>query len=199
MATENVELMKQARESLVGKWGIAVGGCFLYVLMVIIIGSPKDIGPALQFIVGGPLLIGLSMFTLSLSRRQEVSIHQLFLGFNEFVRAFVAYFLMVLFILLWMLLLIVPGIVAGFAYSQTFFILAEDKNISARDALKKSKTMMYGHKKKLFYLTLRFFGWFLLCLMTLGVGLLWVLPYFYVTKAKFYDDIVGKSVQPETV
>lgn len=190
--------MQEARETLTGKWGLAVGFCFLYALILIIVASPEDVGPALQFIIGGPLLIGLSTFSLALSRRQEASIHQLFVGFNEFIRAFVAYFLMVLFILLWALLLIVPGIIAALAYSQTFYILAEDKNISARDAIRKSKAMMYGHKKKLFYLNLRFIGWFLLCILTAGIGFLWLLPYVCVTKAKFYDDISKQPVTPST-
>jgi uncharacterized membrane protein len=136
----------------------------------------------------------LSVFSLALARKQEASISQLFIGFNDFLRSFVTYLLMFLFILLWALLLIVPGIIAALAYSQTFFILAEDKSIKPRDAINKSKNMMLGNKKKLFYLILRFFGWFLLGILSLGIGFLWILPYFQVTMAKFFDDISGKNI-----
>ncbi|MFA6257370.1 MAG: DUF975 family protein [Candidatus Paceibacterota bacterium] len=193
MATENVVLMKQARETLSDKWGLAVGITTIYMVITIVVGSPKDIGPVLQAIIEGPLQFGLAIFSLSLVRGKGVSISQLFEGFNDFIRILVAYLLMGLFVLLWALLLIVPGIIAALAYSQTFFILVDDKSISARDALRKSKSMMYGHKKKLFYLGLRFFGWFLLGVLSLGIGFLWILPYFYVTMAKFYEEVSVKA------
>lgn len=193
MATENVVLMREARETLKGKWGLAVGVFFLYMVITIVVGSPDDIGPVLQLLIDGPLLLGIAIFSLAFSRGQVATISQLFDGFKDFLRAFVAYILMCLFILLWALLLIVPGVIAALAYSQIFFILAEDKSISAGDALKKSKAMMYGHKKKLFFLGLRFLGWFVLSVLTFGIGFLWILPYFEVTRAKFYDDI---SVYP---
>lgn len=198
MKTENVLLMQQAREALKGKWGIAVGGCFLYMFITMVAGSPDDIGPILKLLIDGPMLLGLSVFSLALARKQEASIPQLFVGFNEFVRVLVAYLLMVVFILLWSLLLIVPGIIAALSYSQTFFILAEDKSIDARAAIEKSKMMMLGNKKKLFYLCLRFFGWFLLGILSLGIGFLWIMPYFQVTMAKFYEDISGKTVAENT-
>lgn len=197
MKTENKMLMQQARETLAGKWGVTIGVSFVYLAITIIVRAPHKIGSILGFLISGPMAIGLSTFFLAFSRKQTASIHQLFVGFNEFGRALLAYFLMVLFILLWALLLIVPGIVAALSYSQVFYILAEDKTISAKDALKKSKVIMNGNKKKLFYLSLRFLGWFLLCLLTVGIGFLWLLPYMCTTMAKFYDDILGKSVSPQ--
>lgn len=198
MQKENVVLMQEARETLAGNWGLAVGVSFLYIFITMVAGSPDDIGPVLKLLIDGPMLLGLSVFSLALARKQEASISQLFVGFNEFVRILVAYVLMVVFILLWSLLLIVPGIIAALSYSQTFFILAEDKSIKPRDAINKSKAMMLGNKKKLFYLILRFFGWFLLGILSLGIGFLWIMPYFQVTMAKFYDDISGKTVAENT-
>ncbi|MCE9548877.1 DUF975 family protein [Candidatus Nomurabacteria bacterium] len=193
MPIDNVLLMKEARETLKGKWGLAVGGSFLYLAITIIVGAPDDVGPILGLLIDGPMLLGLSVFSLALARKQEASISQLFLGFNDFVRTFAAYLFMGVFTLLWLLLLIVPGIIAAYSYSQTFFILAEDKSISARNAIKKSKAMMKGNKKRLFFLSLRFLGWLILCIPTLGIGLLWLMPYFHVTMAMFYDSVSGKS------
>src|SRR3989344_624682 len=195
MIIGNKTLMTQARESLRGKWQLAVGVWCIYALITILAGDVEGMGPVLQVLRDGPLFLGLSVFALAISRDKEASISQLFTGFNDFIRTLVAYLLMGIFILLWALLLIVPGIIAALAYSQTFFILAEDKSIPARDAIKKSKAMMYGHKKKLFYLTLRFFGWFLLCLITLGIGFFWFLPYIYVTMAKFYEEVSRSQKQ----
>lgn len=142
------------------------------------------------------MLLGLAIFSLHLSRGQEAKVAQIFEGFSDFVRAFVAYILMCVFILLWALLLIVPGIIAALGYSQTFYILAEDKSITGPEALKKSKAMMMGHKMKLFLLGLSFIGWFLLGILTAGIGFLWILPYFQVTMAKFYQDISSGVSEP---
>ena len=192
MTKENKVLMQEARETLRGKWGLAVGAYFLYMLITVIAGSPAKIGSVIQLLISGPLLLGLSAFFLSLSRKEEVSVSFIFIGFQDFVRSFIAYLLMALFIGLWSLLFIMPGIIAALAYSQTFVILREDRSVSAGQAIKRSKALMQGNKKKLFFLGLRFFGWFLLSILTLGIGLLWLMPYLHTALAGFYDDISRK-------
>lgn len=191
--TENKILMQKAREALDGKWSLAVGFWFIYAFITSVAGEVDDLGPILQALISGPLLLGVSIFSLAIARKQEAKITQLFEGFQDFLRTLIAYLLMGLYIFLWTLLLIVPGVIAALAYSQTFFILAEDRSISASDALRKSKAMMMGHKKKLFYLFCRFIGWFLLSIATLGIGFLWSFPYFYTTMAKFYDEVSKKA------
>jgi uncharacterized membrane protein len=136
-------------------------------------------------------LLGAAMFSLSMSRGKEARLEQIFEGFNRFGTALGAYLLMMIYVLLWTLLLIVPGIIAALGYSMTFYIIADDSSIKAEDALRKSKTMMDGFKLKLFYLHLRFFLLALLCILTLGIGFLWLIPYFHITMAKFYDDVKG--------
>jgi len=189
MKTENRILMKQARESLAGKWGIAVGTFTVYMLIGLIINKIKNAGPIISLVVSGPLVVGLCVFSLSISRNKDARLEQIFEGFKKFGRSLVAYLLVLVFTILWALLLIVPGIIAALSYSQTFFILADDENISASDAIEKSKKMMYGYKWKLFCLGLRFFGWLLLSILTLGIGLLWLVPYMNISMAKFYEDV----------
>lgn len=194
MKTENKTLMRGALDTLKGKWGIAVGATFVYMLTSIIVSSLPKIGSLLSFIISGPLLLGFSFFWLSLSRNKEVKIGQIFSGFDEFIKGLVLYFLVVLFTLLWSLLLIIPGIIAAFSYAMAFYILAEDKSIRPMDAIRKSKKMMEGNKWKLFCLNLRFLGWALLAILTLGIGFLWLVPYMQVSIAKFYDDIKEKDI-----
>lgn len=184
--------MKQAREALAGKWNLAIGTSFVYFLISIIINSFKNIGSLISLLVSGPFLLGICIFFLTLSRGKEPQLEQIFQGFKRFGKSLVAYLLMTMFTILWMLLLIVPGIIAALSYSQTFFILVDDENISAGDAIKKSKKMMYGYKWKLFCLGLRFLGWAVLSILTLGIGFLWLFPYIQVSLAKFYDDIKGE-------
>ncbi|MFA5841175.1 MAG: DUF975 family protein [Candidatus Paceibacterota bacterium] len=199
MKKENALLMKEAREALVGKWGLAVGTFFIYILITGILNKIRNVGPVISLIIDGPLMLGLAMFSLSLSRKKDAKFEQLFEGFKRFGKSLVAYLLVIIFSILWTLLLIVPGIIAAISYSQTFFILVDDENISAGDAIKKSKKMMYGYKWKYFYLGCRFIGWLLLSILTLGIGLLWLIPYINVTLAKFYDDLKDSSVSPEVV
>jgi uncharacterized membrane protein len=199
MNTDNVTLMKAARESLKGKWALAIGTFFVYTLFTTAPGSVESRGSfptfssLLTLIFGGPFALGAAIFSLNLSRGREARFEHIFLGFTRFTTALVAYLLMLLYVFLWALLLIIPGIIAGLGYSMTFYIIADDPLIKPEDALWKSKTMMNGHKLKLFYLCLRFFLLALLCILTLGIGFLWLIPYVHVTMAKFYDDVNGNQ------
>src|SRR3989344_3657325 len=150
MKTENSVLMKQARESLKGKWGLAVGTFLLYFLITIAVQSIPKTGWLLSLIIDGPMFLGLTIFSLAVSRNQSPKLEQLFLGFHRFATSLVAYLLMGLFTILWTLLLIVPGIIAALSYSMTFFIIVDDPSIGAREAIRKSKKMMNGYKWKLF-------------------------------------------------
>ena len=200
MKTENVELMKMARESLKGKWGLAIGTYVVYILIISVIQVTSRFIPfvgLLSLIVVGPLVAGLAIFSLSLSRNKDAKLEQIFEGFNRFGTCVGAYLLMLLFILLWMLLLIIPGIIAALSYSMTFYILADDNSIGAMEAIDKSKQIMKGNKLKLFYLELRFIGWALLCILTLGIGFLWLMPYMQVSIAKFYDDVKDNPIAEE--
>jgi len=198
MKTENVLLMKSARESLKGKWGLAIGGSVVYMAVLIASGMVPILGSFASIVIAGPMILGLTIFFLNVSRNQESKIEQLFKGFDNFVLALKTYLWMGLFVFLWFLLFIIPGIIATYSYAMTFYILADDNSIKARDAIGMSKKMMAGNKMKLFLLNLRFFGWVLLCLLTFGIGFLWLFPYINVSQAKFYDDL-KKDQNPEEI
>ncbi|MEQ1561498.1 MAG: DUF975 family protein [Nitrospira sp.] len=193
MKTANKVLIKQARESLKGQWGTVIGvGVFYFLLIMAIQNIPKS-GGILSMIISGPMGLGLAMFYLSVSRNKNANFEQIFEGFKRFQTSLITYLLMVLYILLWSLLLIVPGIIASISYSMTFFILADDASIGPREALDKSKKMMMGYKWKLFCLGFRFFGWAILAVLTFGIGFIWLIPYMQVADAKFYDDIKDRG------
>jgi uncharacterized membrane protein len=187
--TENRTLMMKALGSLSGKWGLAVGAWAIYMVVTAAINAIPGPGKILSLVISGPFLLGMTIFSLSLSRNHEVRIEHIFEGFKKFSTALGAYLLMVLFIVLWSLLLIVPGIVAAMAYSQVFFLIAEDGSIGPLEAIKKSKEIMNGNKWKYCCLWSRFTGWFILSILTAGIGFLWLAPYMAVAMAKFYDDI----------
>ena len=99
-----------------------------------------------------------------------------------------------MYILLWSLLLIVPGIMATYSYAMTDYILAEHPELTASEAIAQSKAMMDGSRWRLFCLHLSFIGWDLLCALTLGLGNLALTPYKQVAEAAFYRDLCGGTV-----
>ena len=181
----NRERMARARAALQGRWGLAIGGCVLFLVVTCAAGLLPVIGPLL---IAGPMSIGLAVFSLSLSRTTTSKPSEVFDGFDKFGVGVGAFFLKGLFTFLWSLLFVIPGIIAAFSYAMTYFILAEE-TIRPLDAITKSKQMMRGHKWELFCLGLRFTGWFLLCILSCGIGFLWLVPYIAVSLARFYDDI----------
>lgn len=188
MATANVVLMRSARESLKDQWGLAIGTFLVYTLIMCSFGAMQKVG-VVSLLIAGPMALGAAIFSLSLSRGKEARLEQIFDGFRFFANALIAYLLVVLYVLLWLLLFIVPGIIAALSYSMVFYILADNPTLEPKAALDQSKKMMDGYKWKLFYLFLRFFLLALLCVLTLGIGFLWFIPFVHVTMAKFYDDI----------
>jgi uncharacterized membrane protein len=193
MQTENTVLMRVARESLNGKWGLAIGTFLLYYVLPILFYGVPVIGWIASIILQMAFVTGITIFSLSISRNQDARLEQLFSGFKKSGLVFTAALLMFVFVLLWSLLLVIPGIIAALSYSMTYYIIAEDNSVGAMEAIDRSKKMMDGYKWKYFRLLLRFFGLSLLCILTLGIGFLWLIPYFHVTNAKFYDDIKSNA------
>lgn len=87
---------------------------------------------------------------------------------------------------LWYLLLIIPGIVKAYAYRMVPYILADNPNIGYKRALELSKKMTDGEKFNILILDLSFIGWYILGVMALFIGVLFVLPYVNATNAELY-------------
>lgn len=92
-------------------------------------------------------------------------------------------------VLLWSLLLIIPGIIATYSYAMTEFILSEHPDLTASEAIAQSKEMMSGNRWRLFCLHFSFIGWDILSSLTLGIGNLWLRPYKQAANAAFYREI----------
>ena len=110
-------------------------------------------------------------------------------GFGNWGHIVLGQLLMGIFIFLWSLLLIVPGIIKAYSYAMTPYILVDRPELSVRDAIRLSGRMMSGRKLDLFCLLLSFIGWMLLCILTLGIGILFLSPYMMTAQAAFYQDV----------
>ena len=198
MQKTNLEIMHSAKEALNGKWGIAIGTFLVYTLLTSAASMREDWLPftsIIFIIIAGPLAVGISIFSLNIARDYNPQFQDVLEGFKRNAgNAIITYLLMALFIVLWTLLFIIPGIIAAISYSMTFFILAEDEHIPPMEALDKSKQLMDGYKWKYFRLGLRLFLLALLCILTFGIGFLFLIPYAHVCTAKFYEDVKANQL-----
>ncbi len=193
MTKTNKVLAAESRLALKGKWQRVILTIFVAYALSASVSFIPTIGGLVSLLISGPITAGISIFSLKLIRKQDAQFEDVFKGFTYYLISLKTYVIMTVYILLWSLLLIIPGIIKALSYSMAFFILADNPTLGAREILKKSSTMMYGYKWKYFCLNLRFLGWALLCILTLGIGFLWLIPYVQVSLAAFYEDIKGET------
>ena len=150
-------------------------------------------------ILMGPLLYGVSKVFLRLVYGEEIKLETMFDGFkDDFGGTLLLGLMQTIFIALWSLLFIVPGIVKSYAYAMAFFIKVDHPDYDWSACLKGSETMMKGHKGELFVLDLSFIGWVIASMFTFGIGLFWVSPYMECTRANFYACLAAQTEAPYT-
>ncbi|MFI3293314.1 MAG: DUF975 family protein [Rikenellaceae bacterium] len=189
----NSTIRAAAREALKGNWGVAIVMYLIYVGITYGTGVIPFVGQGVSIFLGIPLGYSLSIAYLSMVRGQTVNIDNVFDAFrgNNFGNVFTTMLLVGCYTLLWSLLLIVPGLIKGYSYAMTPYILA-DTGVTNNEAIEESMRMMKGHKMRLFLMDLGFIGLILLSILTLGIALLWVMPYMMTSRAKFYQDLKGE-------
>lgn len=207
-------LKQEARTALRGKW---MQFALLSLLLLILNGvfslpgtlyslafphtTPFGWGDGITLVLSLVYAVVTWGFTVMLLRNlrdpQFDELGALFDGFRQFGRIFTTLLLQFVYTMLWMLLLIVPGIVKAYSYSMTPYILYDRPDLQRNAAIELSMRMMRGHKMELFLLHLSFIGWFLLCVVTLGIGLLWLIPYVETTVAAFYEDLKAEYTETD--
>lgn len=191
--TPNATLMGYALDSLRGRWGLAIGVSLLLGLAPQAVAQIPCLGILVILALMGALQLGQTRFFLAYARREPATVGLAFSGFSLFGKSFLTYLLQTLFVLLWMLLLFIPGIIKSYSYAMTWFILSDHPEIEPMEAIDRSIAMMDGKKGKLFFLGCRFIGWSLLCILTCGIGFLWLMPYAQTAMAHFYEDVKGRG------
>lgn len=189
----NAEIRAMARNSLRGAWGMAVLVTLLYTVIGAAVGNIPIVGVIAGIILSGPLMYGIYAYFLRTYRGERPELPVMFSGFQHFGSTLVLYIISSILIFLWSLLLIIPGIIAALRYSMAYFILHDNPGMSGLDAIRASTQMMRGYKGKLFLLYLSFIGWALLCVLTLGIGFLWLMPYMNTSLAAFYDQLKSRQ------
>lgn len=183
MATApSLQAMKdEALAKLSGQWGNAA---ITYLVMVILLMIPFA-----SLLLTGPLQLGIDGTFLKLSRGEKIDINDLFDGFKNFGNALLLYILSSILVFIGLIFLIVPGIILALGLSQSYRILKDNPEMNAIDAMQKSFEVMRGNKGDYFILILSFMGWAILCIVTLGIGFLFLAPYVNATTGVFYNYI----------
>lgn len=221
----NQDYKNAALNALSGNWAQAIIACVVYLGIYAvcsagdIVNSLKDLIPAwanlspsfilwangigfvASVLVVWPLGSAFlnSFKTLYRDSDNRVTYNMVRIFGDNWGRLVLGYLLMYIKIILWSLLLIIPGIIKGFAYSMVPYILLDRPELSYSEVIAESERMMKGHKFDLFYLYLSFIGWAVLSVLSLGIGFLWLEPYVNTAVAAFYNDIKGDSVVVERV
>lgn len=167
---------------------IALSILFLIIIIISIIGTAFSMG--IKAFICNPFEVGCKNYLIT-NDRPDNSLKKIFVSFKEnYINAVFSLFIRDLYVFLWCLLFIIPGIVKSYEYRMVPYILAENPNMKRYEAFELSKKMMKGQKWNAFVLDLSFIGWFILSGLTLGLlGLLYVKPYKYQTDAELYKAL----------
>ena len=205
--TENFRptvLRNQAYEALRGKWTPAVVTSLVFCILLGVAVSLSRVNALLYLIayLGGASIVAIGMLYACWDLFTKGTLPEagaLFAPFKQYARTVGAVLLVFVYTLLWTLLLVIPGIIKAYSYSMTFYILRENPEMTAGDAITASQKMMDGHKMDLFLLSLSFIGWAILASITFGIGYLWLIPYIYTAYAAFFETLKKEtSVTPAT-
>lgn len=181
--------MEAQLNTLASQTGISLGT--LIGMILGIIGVSMVLGLVLTVFLRNPLLVGAKRFFLK-NAEQPAHLKELCYAFqgSHYMKILVARFLADLFIFLWSLLLIIPGIIKYYQYYLVSYILADDPDMPVMDALRMSKEMMQGQKWNVFVLDLSFIGWNILGVITFGIlNIFYVTPYIEATGAELYRTL----------
>lgn len=193
-AAEGVQSGMTVMESIASSLSEASGlNITVPVLTGVLIGA--GILALVLSLVGAAVTLGHNKYYIDLVlHNKKDSVGVLFERFDIFFKAVGLQIFMGFFVLLWSLLFIVPGIIAAYRYAMAPYIMAENPDISIREAVNLSKQMMDGHKARLFWLGWSFFGWILLTALSMGIGSLWLTPYISAAEAAFYIERTGRGI-----
>ncbi|MBQ7284571.1 MAG: DUF975 family protein [Oscillospiraceae bacterium] len=189
----NEQTIEQAAHSIQTD-GALMAFLFTALAMVSIIAIAYAV---VLLIIGGAVSLGYAKFNLNLINRNSPKVEDVFSQFKCFKSGFAMYFLRGLYTFLWMLLFIVPGIIASYSYAMAPYILYENPDMTGREALAASKELMCGNKWRLFCLEISFIGWSLLSAITLGIGFLFLRPYIEAAGAAFYREIKWEKMKQQ--
>lgn len=204
----NGEFRRWGRQALTGNWGKAILATLIFTLLttgpmflfkVMFSAESLDrISNLYTLLVGGPLTLGYVGFMIGIFRRKNPAATDVLQGFEYFIKALMLMVITNVFVALWSLLFVIPGIIAAFRYSMVFYIMKDNPDMGVMEIIAESKRMMTGNKMKFFLLQLSFIGWVLVSILTFGLGFIVLLPYAFSSFVGFYEVARGALDQRQS-
>jgi uncharacterized membrane protein len=154
-------------------------------------------GSVLQLFYAGHLIVGMIIICSKLYNDTKPEVNDLFAGFKNYGNILGVYILQQIFIALWSMLFIIPGIIKTYSYAMALYIQNDNPNKPINECITESRRMMDGNKWKLFCLEFSYIGWFILCVFTCGILTLWVAPKYNYARYLFYLKVSGKGYKDE--
>ncbi|MBE6638640.1 MAG: DUF975 family protein [Ruminococcaceae bacterium] len=188
-------LKKQARENMKGKCK-TMGLVYLTYLGISLACSLLAyiyIGAILRYILIPPFVPGMKMCFLQFIRQKPTKPGDILQGIGHTSRAVGLYFVNDILIMLWSLLLLIPGFIKQYSYRMSFYVLGDHPEMTQAEAREESIRLMDGNKLRLLWLDLSFLGWIILGFLTCGILLFWVIPYTETAYALFYEELTIKK------
>lgn len=208
---QNQDYKNAALKALNGNWAQALVATIIVGLIVCVLNAPDTANNTLSLSGGLPIFppylgYGLSLIAILVLLPISAGYYNSFrvlletgdnritnntfsLAFGNWMHVMAGMLVMYIYIVLWSMLFLIPGIIKAYSYAMTPYILVEHPELSVNQAIDLSRKLMKGRKFDLFYLQLSFIGWALLSILTLGIGMLWLMPYMGCSQAAFYADV----------
>ena len=183
------QLKSMAKEQMSGKLGVLIAIILIIGVVTFVVSAIPVVGAIGAFIITPAFSLALCTIYLKVTKKEDIEISDAFKGFNKTGRALWLNILICFFTFMWSLLLVIPGIIKSYSYSMAYYVLADNPELTAREALARSKEIMKGHKFEYFVLQLSFFWWYVLVGITCGFASLYVAPYMSTTVTNFYNSI----------
>lgn len=180
---------KEGREILKNHWGEAVLACIIATIIPSVLAYIPVIGSILCILAEGLLVTGLIIYFIKLKNTRKSDISEIFNSMKTDTWNKIGTFIITsIFTFLWCLLFIIPGIIKAYSYAMTMYLRTKKPELTATQTITLSREIMNGKKWKLFCLQCSFIGWMLLCLLTLGLGYIILMPYIQASTIAFYED-----------
>lgn len=179
---ENSTFRNRAKQNLNNQWLNSA-------IATLIVSLINGVANSLSFLVYGPLRYGYIKYLCTQAREGRANFKLIFDGFNRYATTLAAGILKICIICVGIFLLIVPGVIAALGLSMTFYIMVDEPDISPVKALRKSWEMTNGYKAELFVFYIEFIGWWIVSVLTCGIGMFFLTPYIQTAQIYFYEEL----------
>ena len=200
----NKEYRDLACKAMSGNWGgsAVIYAIYLVVTWVLSAINPENLGLQLLLSIALiPMGWGVGVMFLDMIRGKKLTYEWLIEGYRNGILWPVlgTTLLQGVYIFLWTLCLIIPGIIKNYSYIMTPFVLLDQPELKFDAAIERSMTLMKGYKWKFFCLQLSFIGWAFLSMLTLGIGFIFLIPYMQTAAALFYEDLKAEHAEKTAI